>query len=194
MKRDVWRICMLDWFPSFNLQLMLHNQNYWRILRAIAGIRWRWAITRSSTELIARKTIWLKGCFETTNSGKCAFVLDIDLVKNNDGSVTMCSRRYINDILKRFGMNDCTAVIISTDIGLRLLPSDTPNKVEAPFRKAAGALIHIMTATRPDIAFAAKFMWRFMKYPQIEHWAAVKRILRYLQETKAQGIRFWPGD
>ena len=85
-------------------------------------------------------------------------MLDIDLVKNNDGSVTMCSRRYINDILKRFGMNDCTAVIISTDIGLRLLPSDTPNKVEAPFREAAGALIHTMTATRPDIAFAAKFM------------------------------------
>ena len=33
-----------------------------------------------------------------------------------------------------------------------------------------------------------------MKYPQIEHWAAVKRILRYLQETKTHGIRFQPGN
>ena len=42
-----------------------------------------------------------------TDSGKCAFVLGIDLVDNDDGSVTMCQRRYVDDILKRFGMDDC---------------------------------------------------------------------------------------
>ena len=33
-----------------------------------------------------------------------------------------------------------------------------------------------------------------MKNPQVEQWAAVKRILRYLQETKTHGIRFQPGN
>ena len=100
---------------------------------------------------------------------------------NDDGSVTMCQRRYVDDILKRFGMDDCKAVISPTDISSRLLPSDAPTKVNAPFREAVGALMHLMTATRPDIAFAVGYVSRFMEISHVEHWAAVKRILRYLQ-------------
>ncbi|CAI5730422.1 unnamed protein product [Peronospora destructor] len=33
-----------------------------------------------------------------------------------------------------------------------------------------------------------------MENPQVEHWMAVKRILRYLQGTKSHGICFQPGD
>ena len=49
----------------------------------------------------------LKGRFKMTDSGKCAFVLGTELVDNDDGSVTMCQRRYVDDIFKRFGMDDC---------------------------------------------------------------------------------------
>ena len=126
-------------------------------------------VTGSSTELIARTKIDLKGRFEMTDSGKCAFVLGIELVDNDDGSVTMCQRRYINDILKRFGMDDCKAVISPTDISTKLLPSDAPTKVDAPFREAVGALMHLMTATRPDIAYAVGYVSRFMENPQVEH-------------------------
>ena len=113
---------------------------------------------------------------------------------NDDGSVTMCQRRYVDDILKRFGMDDCKAVISPTDISSRLLPSDALTKVNAPFREAVGALMHLMTATRPDIAFAVGYVSRFMEISHVEHWAAVKHILRYLQETKTHGIRFQPGN
>ena len=85
-------------------------------------------------------------------------------------------------------------MISPTDIRSRLLPSDAPTKVNAPFREAIGALMHLMTATRPDIAFAAGYVSRFMENPQNEHWAAVKRILRYLQGTKTHGIRFQPDN
>ncbi|KAG2810460.1 hypothetical protein PC113_g23763 [Phytophthora cactorum] len=67
-------------------------------------------ITRSSPELIARTKTDLKTRFEMTDSGKCAFVLGIELVDGPDGSVTMCQRRYVDDILKRFGMDECKAV------------------------------------------------------------------------------------
>ncbi|KAG2946075.1 hypothetical protein PC118_g25693 [Phytophthora cactorum] len=67
-------------------------------------------ITGSSPELIARTKTDLKTRFEMTDSGKCAFVLGIELVDGPDGSVTMCQRRYVDDILKRFGMDECKAV------------------------------------------------------------------------------------
>ncbi|KAG3035045.1 hypothetical protein PC121_g24270 [Phytophthora cactorum] len=67
-------------------------------------------ITGSSPELIARTKTDLKARFEMTDSGKCAFVLGIELVDGPDGSVTMCQRRYVDDILKRFAMDKCKAV------------------------------------------------------------------------------------
>uniref|UniRef100_A0AAV1TK37 Reverse transcriptase Ty1/copia-type domain-containing protein n=1 Tax=Peronospora matthiolae TaxID=2874970 RepID=A0AAV1TK37_9STRA len=151
-------------------------------------------VTGSSTELIMRTKSDLKARFEMTDSRKCAFVLGIELVDNDNGSVTMCQRRYVEDVLKRFGMSDCKAVTSPTDISSRLIPSTAATKIDAPFREAVGALMHLMTATRPDIAFAVSYVSRFMENPQVEHWMAVKRILRYLQGTKSHGICFKPDD
>uniref|UniRef100_H3H7U1 Integrase catalytic domain-containing protein n=1 Tax=Phytophthora ramorum TaxID=164328 RepID=H3H7U1_PHYRM len=151
-------------------------------------------ITGSSPELISRTKTDLKTRFEMTDSGKCAFVLGIELVDGPDGSVTMCQRRYVDDILKRFAMDECKAVVSPVDMSTRLVPSDAATKVNAPFREAVGALMHLMTATRPDIAYAVGYVSRFMENPQEEHWVAVKRIFRYLQGTKTHGICFKPGD
>ncbi|KAG2878814.1 hypothetical protein PC115_g22966 [Phytophthora cactorum] len=73
-------------------------------------------ITGSSPELISRTTNDLKTRFEMTDSGKCVFVLGIELVDGPDGSVTMCQRRYVDDILKRFGMDECKAVVSPVDM------------------------------------------------------------------------------
>lgn len=118
--------------------------------------------------------------FESTDSGKCAFVLGIEQVENDNDSVTMSQRRYINNALKRFGMSDCKAVISPTHINTRITPGDATTRIDAPFREAVGVLMHLTNATRPDIAFAMGYASRCMENPQIEHWMAVKRILRYL--------------
>ncbi|KAG2758679.1 hypothetical protein Pcac1_g29200 [Phytophthora cactorum] len=70
--------------------------------------------------------------------------------------------------LKRFGMDECKAVVSSVDISTRLISSDAATKVNAPFREAVGALMHLMTATRPDIAYAVGYVSRFMENPQEE--------------------------
>ena len=149
-------------------------------------------VTGSSLELIARTKNDLKTRFEMTDSGKCAFVLGIELLDNADGSVTLCQRRYVDDVLKRFGMDECKAVSSPVDVSSRLISSSATTKVDAPFREAVGALMHLTTATRPDIAYAVSYVSRFMEHPQEEHWIAVKRIFRYLQGTKTHGICYKP--
>uniref|UniRef100_A0AAV1VGL5 Reverse transcriptase Ty1/copia-type domain-containing protein n=1 Tax=Peronospora matthiolae TaxID=2874970 RepID=A0AAV1VGL5_9STRA len=149
-------------------------------------------VTGSSLEMIARTKNDLKTRFEMTDSGKCAFVLGIELLDGEDGSVTMCQRRYVDDVLKRFGMDECKAVASPVDVSSRLVPSNSASKVNVPFREAVGALMHLTTATRPDIAYAVSFVSRFMEKPQEEHWVAVKRIFRYLQGTKMHGICYKP--
>ncbi|KAG6615786.1 Integrase catalytic core protein [Phytophthora cinnamomi] len=149
--------------------------------------------TSSSADLIAEVKRQLKSRFEMTDSGKCSFILGIEVVDNADGSVTLSQARYINDILERFGMQDCKPAASPVDISMKLVSSDAMAKLDAPFREAVGALMHLMTSTRPDIAFAVGYVSRFMENPQVEHWIAVKRIFRYLQGTKSYGIRFSPG-
>ena len=99
-------------------------------------------------------------------------------------SLRFASPSPCNNILKRFGMEDCKAVSSPVDMSSRLVSSDAATKVDAPFREAVGALMHLTTATHPDIAYAVGYVSRFMENPQEDHWIAVKRILRYLQGTK----------
>ena len=61
-------------------------------------------VTGSSLELIACTKNDLKTRFQMTDSGKCAFVLGIELLGGDDGRVTMCQRRYANDVFTRFGI------------------------------------------------------------------------------------------
>uniref|UniRef100_A0AAV1TZ13 Reverse transcriptase Ty1/copia-type domain-containing protein n=1 Tax=Peronospora matthiolae TaxID=2874970 RepID=A0AAV1TZ13_9STRA len=93
-------------------------------------------VTGSSPKLIAHTKEDLKTRFEMTDSGKCAFVLGIELLDGEDGSVTLCQRRYVDNILKRFGMDDCKAVASPVDMSSRLVSSDATTKVDAPFREA----------------------------------------------------------
>uniref|UniRef100_A0AAV1TJE1 Polyprotein n=1 Tax=Peronospora matthiolae TaxID=2874970 RepID=A0AAV1TJE1_9STRA len=48
--------------------------------------------------------------------------------------------------------------------------------------------MHLTTATRPGIALTVIYVARFMEKPQVEHWMAVKRIVRYLHGSKSHGI------
>ena len=96
-------------------------------------------VTGSSLEMIARTKNILKTRFEMTDSGKCAFVLGIELLDGEDGSVTMCQRRYVDDVLKRFGMDECKAVASPVDVSSRLVSSNSASKIDVPFREAVGA-------------------------------------------------------
>uniref|UniRef100_A0AAV1THW1 Reverse transcriptase Ty1/copia-type domain-containing protein n=1 Tax=Peronospora matthiolae TaxID=2874970 RepID=A0AAV1THW1_9STRA len=143
-------------------------------------------VTGSSPELIAQTKNDLKTRFEMTDSDKCASVLGIALLDGEDGSVTLYQRRYVNDILRCFGLEECKAVASPVDVSSRLMSSNTASKIDVPFREAVGALMHLTTTTRPDIAYAVSFVSRFMENPQEEHWVAVKRFFRYLENPQEE--------
>lgn len=44
--------------------------------------------------------------------------------------------------------------------------------------------MYLMISTRPDLAYAASLVSRYMSNPGRRHWEAIKWILRYLKGTK----------
>jgi len=50
------------------------------------------------------------------------------------------------------------------------------------YQEAVGSLTYAAITTRPDIPYVTGLVGRFAADPSTLHWAAVKRILRYLKD------------
>ena len=61
---------------------------------------------------------------------------------------------------------------------------------DVPYQRAAGCLMFLKTASRPDLAFAVVRAARVLDKPTKKNWSEFKRIFRYLQGTKKLGIRY----
>ena len=53
-----------------------------------------------------------------------------------------------------------------------------------PYASTIGSIMYAMLCTRPDVSHAISMAGRFQNDPGVEHWAAVKNILKYLKRTK----------
>jgi histone deacetylase 1/2 len=56
------------------------------------------------------------------------------------------------------------------------------------YRSVVGALQYL-TLTRPDISYSVNKVCQFLHAPTTVHWAAVKRILRYIKQCTSLGIK-----
>ena len=59
---------------------------------------------------------------------------------------------------------------------------------KVPYREAVGSLLWLSNGTRPDISYAVSQVAKYMSNSGMEHWKAVKRILRYLNGTMDRKI------
>ena len=61
---------------------------------------------------------------------------------------------------------------------------------KVPYASAVGSLMYAMVCTRPDIAHVVGVISRYMSHPGIEHWNAVKWILKHLRGTSNKCLHF----
>jgi hypothetical protein len=51
-----------------------------------------------------------------------------------------------------------------------------------------GRLLHLVMNTRPDIAFAVARLAQYTTQSNSQCWAALKRLIRYLKDSRTKGI------
>ena len=61
---------------------------------------------------------------------------------------------------------------------------------KVPYTSVVGSIMYVMICTRPDLCYSISMVSRFMGKPGVEHWNAVKWIMRYLNGTKDVGLNF----
>nr|GEW96765.1 retrovirus-related Pol polyprotein from transposon TNT 1-94 [Tanacetum cinerariifolium] len=65
---------------------------------------------------------------------------------------------------------------------------DVKRKSKVPYANAVGSLMYLMVCTRPDIAYAASVVCKYLANLGKIHWEAVKWILKYLRGIANIGL------
>ena len=74
------------------------------------------------------------------------------------------------------------------ELGTKLSKFEGGASVDANLYQSLVGSLRYLTCTRLDIAYSVGVVSRFMENPKQTHWKAIKRILRYIQGTKSQGL------
>jgi hypothetical protein len=135
--------------------------------------------------------------FTMTDLGELRYYLGLHVARDNQrGTIQLHQRRYIEELLEKFGMAECKAVKtpLPTDHDLTLPEPWKEGEEEemkgVPYAQLVGSLMYVMTCTRPELAYPAALLSRYMAVgvARKKHWVAAKRVLRYLKGTKDHGI------
>ncbi len=123
--------------------------------------------------------------------GEVSYVLGMSVKRNRETrTLTINQPKYLEGVLKRFGMQECKPVSTPLEPGKRfesLTENETPVNVQE-YQMVIVCLTYATTATRPDLASAVGILSKFMSRPGKDHWQGVKRVLRYIKGTLNYGL------
>ena len=124
-----------------------------------------------------------------TDLGYVHYYLGIEVTQHLK-FIFLPQKKYIGDMLRRFGMFDCNPLTNPMEQNLKLTSSEGEEFEDATkYRQLVGSL-NYLTTTSLDISFVVGTLTRFMKKPCEGHWFAGKIVLKYLKGTQEFGLKY----
>ena len=125
-------------------------------------------------------------------------ILGMKICRDRKNITLMLSQvDYVEKVLQYFSMENSKVVSTPLPSNLKLTKEMCPKTQEeedkmskVPYASAVGSLMYAMVCTRPDIAHVVGVVSRYMSHLRIEHWNAVKWIVRYLRGTSNKCLHF----
>lgn len=130
--------------------------------------------------------------FDMTDLGKMRYFLGIDVVQEFDG-IFIGQKKYVLEVLERFGMDKCNPVHNPIVPGEKLEKYEDRARVDGTYYKQVVGSLMYLTATRPDIMFVVSLISKYMGNPSQLHLQAARKVLRYLKGTADFGLLYKKG-
>ena len=125
--------------------------------------------------------------FSIKDLGQLGYFLGIETIRTSQG-LHMMQRKYVTDLLQLTNMLQSKPVATPLAASPKLtLNSGSPLSDPSEYLRVVGSLQYL-ALTRPDVSYAVNRLSQFMHRPTLDHWNAVKRVLRYLSGTLSHGI------
>ena len=150
-------------------------------------------ITGSDNVGIQKLQASLNSSFHMKDLGHLTYFLSLDVHCSADG-IFVNQHKYTKDLISLAGLENSSPVDTPLEINVKY-SKDDGELLSCPttYRKLVGSLVYL-TITRPDISYAVNLMSQFMQQPRHLHFAAVKRIIRYLLGTSTRGLFYKLGS
>jgi hypothetical protein len=150
-------------------------------------------VTGNKLSVIQSLIVKLQQQFPLKDLGDLGFFLGIQVTRS-PASLHLSQAKYIADILYRTRMLGAKPSVSPCSTGTKLSHFDGEPLVDpTEYRQVVGALQYC-TITRPDISFSVNQLCQHMHSPTSSHWAASKRVLRYLKHTPTHGLLYTKGS
>lgn len=91
----------------------------------------------------------MEEAFEMKDLGQAKMCVGIQIIRDwNNGKISLSQDRYANEILKKFGMENCSSVRMPLDPAVRLERSDGEDLPEEyPYIELIGSLMYLSMCT-----------------------------------------------
>ena len=144
----------------------------------------------TNLKVIEEVKTFLSQNFEMKDLGVADVILNIKLLRDNEGGITLLQSHYVEKILSRFGYSECKSSPTPYDPSVRIRKFEGTAVDQLRYSQVIGSLMYLACATRPDIAFAVSKLSRFVSNPGDVHWHAIERVMRYLKGTMNHGLHY----
>jgi hypothetical protein len=127
--------------------------------------------------------------FATTDKGELDYLLGIKITRDRSrGLVHMHQGLFIAGLLERFNMTGCYPAPTPQVLGAPTTDDQAADSRSVPYQNLVGALQYVVSATRPDVANAVRYLASHTHDHTQTHWRLAKRVLKYLAGTPELGL------
>src|SRR3989337_2330586 len=135
---------------------------------------------------------YLNKNFSMEYVGEAAYILGIKIYSDRSRRLIGLSQStYLDKVLKKFKMDQSKKGFLPVLQGVKLSQTQSPTTSEdrekmevIPYASAIGSIMYAMLCTRHDVCLAISLAGRYQSNLGVDHWTAVKNILKYLKRTK----------
>jgi len=133
----------------------------------------------------------IKSEWEITNLGQPSKIIGLEIHQTVD-SISISLSKYMENILRKEGMTEANPVSMPLDPHIPLETNPEYNEVNQSnsYAKLLGELHYLANATRPDISYAINRLAAYTGNLSMQHYTALKWILRYLARTRTLRITY----
>ena len=94
--------------------------------------------------------------------GEADVILNIKLLREGDGGVTLLQFHYMEKLLSRFGFSDYEPAPTAYDPSVLLRKNQRIARDQLRYSQTIGLLMYLASTTRPDISFAVCKLSQFV--------------------------------